>query len=265
MAIKRCPKCGSDTIMAKVIYGATLQSLEDGTFKIIQQGKNFDVEPVKCMRCKSEFDNGLSDLVEMQLCKKCGKPSIDIDENGECDICRVLKTRPELAKLSTEDVLRMYLQLEKTVNSMPQAVQLAVNKTEGKETTSEVIPMNPPVEEQVTEEKPEITNTAAEKVAAAQQAIEQAQSMESTEEASVTRKRKVSKKKSSDETTDVEETSIEKTSVSEVPAEESAPLNDVDPFSANTTGFDMFGQTTETPAPSVPEMPMPMFEEEQAF
>ena len=42
MAVKRCPKCGSDTIMAKVIYGATVQSLEDGTFKIIQQGKKFD-------------------------------------------------------------------------------------------------------------------------------------------------------------------------------------------------------------------------------
>lgn len=265
MAIKRCPKCGSDIIMAKVIYGATVQSLEDGTFKIIQQGKNFEVEPVQCMRCKGLFDNGMNDLVEMQPCKTCGKPSLDIDENGECDICRVLKTRPELAKLSTEDVLRMYLQLEKTVNSMPQAVQLAV-KTEDGKTTSEVIPMNPPVEESVVEEKPEITNTAAEKVAAAQQAIEQVQTSESTEEVPATRKRKVSKKKSSDETaTDTDESSTEETSIPEAPVEEPvAPLNDVDPFSANTTGFDMFGQS-DTPTTSVPDMPMPMFEEEQAF
>ena len=266
MAIKRCPKCGSDTIMAKVIYGATVQSLEDGTFKIIQQGKKFEVEPVQCMRCKTAFDNGMNDLVEMQVCKTCGKPSLDIDENGECDICRTMKTRPELANMSTDDLIRMVLQLEKKASDIPVAVQLAVDKTEDVETTSEVFPMNPPVEESVVEEKSEITNTAAEKVAAAQKAIEQAQAVsEPVEEAPAPKKRRVTKKKADASTTDTENTSTEEIPVAETPIEESAPLNDVDPFSANTTGFDMFGQNTETPTSSVPDMPMPMFEEEQAF
>lgn len=249
MAVKRCPNCGSDTIMAKVIYGATVQSLEDGTFKIIQQGKKFEVEPVQCMRCKSLFDKGMDDLVEMQLCKTCGKPSLDIDTNGECDICRAMKVRPELANMSTDDLIRMVLQLEKKTENIPQAVQLVVNKTENGTETS-VEPMNPPVEEK------EITSTAAEKVAAAQQAIADAQTNDSVEPAP--KKRKVSKKK-----TDEPKSETEDTSVSDVPmAEETpAPLNDVDPFSANTGGFNMFDQPVEQENPA----PMPMFEEEQAF
>ena len=262
MAIKRCPKCGSDTIMAKVIYGATVQSLEDGTFKIIQQGKKFEVEPVQCMRCKGLFDNGMNDLVEMQPCKTCGKPSIDIDENGECDICRTMKVRPELANMSTDDLIRMVLQLEKKTSVAPAPVV-----TEEASVSSVETAMNPPVEETVEEEKTEITNTAAEKVAAAQQAIEQAQANEPVEETPAPKKRKVTKKSSkADETATKEEsTTTEEVPVTEAPVEEPTPLNDVDPFSANTASFDMFGQPVEAPAPSVPEMPMPMFEEEQAF
>lgn len=249
MAVKRCAKCGSDTVMAKVIYGATVQSLEDGTFKIIQQGKKFEVEPVQCMRCKTVFENGMNDLVEMQTCKTCGKPSLDIDENGECDICRTMKTRPELANMSTDDLIRMVLQLEKKAENIPQEVQLVVNKTENGTETS-VESMNPPVEEK------EVTNTAAEKVAAAQQAIKQAQE-NTSEEAPVKKKRNVRKK-------NTEESVEETTEVQEVQAKEpvsEAPLNDVDPFSANTTGFNMFDQPTEPENPA----PMPMFEEEQAF
>ena len=132
MAIKRCSKCGSDTIMAKVIYGATVQSLEDGTFKIIQQGKKFEVEPVQCMKCKTLFDNGINDLVEMHTCKVCGKPSLDIDENGECDICRTMKIRPELANMTTDDLIRMVLQLEKKSTDIPllNAIERGIGQTE---------------------------------------------------------------------------------------------------------------------------------------
>lgn len=257
MAVKRCPKCGSDTIMAKVIYGATVQSLEDGTFKIIQQGKKFEVEPVQCMRCKSLFDNGMNDLVEMQLCKTCGKPSLDIDENGECDICRTMKTRPELANMTTDDLIRMVLQLEKK-NAV--AVQPVADITVASEVPSE--PMNPPVEESAPVAE---TNTAAEKVAAAQQAIAQAQAGTPVEEPAQPKKRRVSKKKSVEENT--EENAEVNTETTEQHTEEApaAPLNDVDPFSANTTGFSMFDQPAETPESPVPDMPMPMFEEEQAF
>jgi ribosomal protein S27AE len=257
MAVKRCPKCGSDTIMAKVIYGATVQSLEDGTFKIIQQGKKFEVEPVQCMRCKGLFDNGMADLVEMQVCKTCGKPSLDIDENGECDICRTMKVRPELANMSTDDLIRMVLQLEKKTSVAPAPVV-----TEEASVPSVETAMNPPVEETASVEEKEITNTAAEKVAAAQQAIAEAQTGESVEETPAPKKRRVTKKKTDETNSETEDTSVSETPVAE---ETPAPLNDVDPFSANTTGFDMFGQSAEAPAPSVPDMPMPMFEEEQAF
>lgn len=273
MAIKRCPKCGSDTIMAKVIYGATVQSLEDGTFKIIQQGKKFEVEPVQCMRCKTTFENGMNDLVETQVCKACGKPSLDIDENGECDICRTMKSRPELANMSTDDLIRMVLQLEKktAVQTSPASV---ASPTPNTSPVEEV--MNPPVEESApVKDKTDITPTAAEKVAAAQQAIEQAHSAEPVEEPAQPKKRRVSKKKSADDTA-TEETATEATEetateATETNIEESAPvapeapLNDVDPFSANTTGFNMFDQPVDTPVDSAPEMPMPMFEEEQAF
>ena len=246
MAVKRCPKCGSDVMMAKVVYGANVQSLEDGTFKIIQQSKKFEVEPVQCVHCKTLFDKGINDLVEMQTCKTCGKPSLDIDENGECDICRTMKTRPELANMSTNDLIRMVLQLEKKASEMPQVVQLAINKTEEGTSTS-VEPMNPPAEE-----KTEVTNTAAEKVAAAQQAIEQAQNNEQT---NGTKKKKVTKKKTS--------TDENENNTVTVTQETGAPLNnnDIDPFSANVTGFNMFDQPVMESSPQM----MPMFEDEQAF
>jgi hypothetical protein len=266
MAVKRCSKCGSDTIMAKVIYGATVKSIEDGTFVIIQQGKKFEVEPVQCMHCKTLFEKGMEDLVEMQVCKTCGKPSLDIDANGECDICRTMKTRPELANMTTNDLIRMVLQLEKKAAETPQAVQLVVNKTDSGTTTS-VEPMNPPVEESVpaVEEKSEITNTAAEKVAAAQQAIEQAQADASVE--TPKKKRAVRKKTSSTEENISQEETVKET-VNPEPAGtiENAPLNDVDPFSANTTGFSMFDEPIPTQTPVEEVMPMPMFDDnEQAF
>lgn len=258
MAIKRCPKCGSDTIMAKVIYGATVQSLEDGTFKIIQQGKKFEVEPVQCMHCKSLFTNGMNDLVEMQVCKTCGKPSLDIDENGECDICRTMKTRPELANMSTNDLIRMVLQLEKKASEMPQVVQLAINKTEEGTSTS-VEPMNPPAEE-----KTEVTNTAAEKVAAAQKAIEQANVSGNIpeEEPPKKTKRTVKKKGSEDVIPEQQEASQENINTENASV---TPLNDVDPFSANTDGFNMFDQPTDAENQIPEDIPMPMFEDEQAF
>ena len=167
-----------------------------------------------------------------------------------------MKVRPELANMSTDDLIRMVLQLEKktAVTSTPAVEEVSVSPVE--------TAMNPPVEEQPVQVNE--NSTAAEKVAAAQQAIAQAQASETTEEAP--KKRRVSKKKSSTEETTEEavvETPVEP--VVEAPAEvpvETAPLNNVDPFSANTSGFNLFDQpASEAPA----EVPMPMFEEEQAF
>jgi hypothetical protein len=118
--------------------------------------------------------------------------------------------------------------------------------------------------------KVETTSTAAEKVAAAQQAIEQAQAGMPVEEQTAPKKRKVSKKKTASEETpesdDTSENSTEETNAPEVVPAPEAPLNDVDPFSANTTGFNMFDQPAEPANNPVPDMPMPMFDEgEQAF
>jgi hypothetical protein len=150
----------------------------------------------------------------------------------------------------------MVLQLEKKTSNIPQVAQPVVNETKEEATTS-VEPMNPPVEEPVAKE--EVSNTAAEKVAAAQQAIAQAQAGEPVEESPAPKKRKVSKKKTTTEETSEPESSLETT---EVPKAET--LNDVDPFSANTTDFNMFDTPAE-PMPENTEPVMPMFEEEQAF
>lgn len=156
MGIKRCPSCGSSKLLAKKIVGVQVESLDNGEFKINAEGSKYQLEIIGCARCKAEFDE--SQLVEMTQCKKCGKYVIptELDVNGECEVCQALTKNPDLANMSKEDVLRMYLRLQKsTLNTM--------------ESTQ---PVTTPVQLQqtVTEEAP-VSSVAEEKMKAAQAAI----------------------------------------------------------------------------------------------
>lgn len=157
MGIKRCPNCGSEKLLAKKIVGVQVESLMNGEFEIKAEGSKIQLTIVGCAKCKSDFDE--SALVELVKCKKCGKltqPN-DLDANGECDICRALQENPELANLSKEDILRMYLKLRETnISASPVS-----NVTP--------VPTTP------------ITNVAEEKMKAAQNAIANAGNNTTTE------------------------------------------------------------------------------------
>ena len=153
MGIKRCPKCGSEKLLARKITGVHVESLENGEYKIKAEGKNYQIEVVGCACCKADFDE--SQLVEMVQCKKCGKftEPENLDTNGECDVCKALQERPDLVNMSKEDLIRMMLKLERsTVNntSLPNPQQFDYTKQQN---------------------KTDMTNVAEEKMKTAQAAI----------------------------------------------------------------------------------------------
>lgn len=122
MGIKRCPKCGSERLLAKKITGVHVESLENGEYRIKAEGTNYQIEIIGCAKCKSDFDE--SQLVEMTSCNKCGKfvSPEELDADGKCEVCRALEERPDLASMTKEDIIRMMLKLERnTVNNVTQA------------------------------------------------------------------------------------------------------------------------------------------------
>lgn len=121
MGIKRCPTCGSTKLLARKITGVQVESIEN-EFKINAEGKSYQIEIVGCAHCKANLNE--SQLVEMVQCKKCGKftEPANLDANGECDVCRAIQERPDLANMSREDLIRMMLKLEKTVPPVPAPV-----------------------------------------------------------------------------------------------------------------------------------------------
>ena len=178
MALKRCPNCGGTKLLATVVRGAQVESLENGEFKILVEGKTAQVEIVGCANkvCSQKFDE--SALVEMIPCKKCGtltEPG-NIDANGECDVCRALVNRPDLVNASKEDIIRMYLKLEQNVH-VPKTISVPspVVTSAPEETTPELVKEK--VEEKI-EESTEESNTevvkAEDKMKIAQQAIQNA-------------------------------------------------------------------------------------------
>lgn len=160
MGIKRCPKCGSERLLARRISGVHVESLENGEYQIKAEGKNYQIEIIGCARCKSDFDE--SQLVEMTKCNKCGKfvTPEELDSNGNCEVCRALEERPDLVNMSKEDIIRMMLKLERStsnniVTTLQEQKQLDYNK---QETRTESV----------------VSSVAEEKMKAAQAAIENA-------------------------------------------------------------------------------------------
>ncbi len=111
---KVCPHCGSMMFAAKIISPGAVQSMEDGTFKVVSEKKEAQVtEIVMCARCRREVTEDM--LVSGVTCNECGKvvsPS-DIDPSGVCDVCKAKKERAELANASTEDLIKMIINMEK--------------------------------------------------------------------------------------------------------------------------------------------------------
>ena len=155
MGIKRCPKCGSVKLLAKKITGVQVESIENGEYKINAEGSKYQIEIFGCAKCKEEFDE--SALVEMVKCKKCGKlvKPENLDTNGECDVCRALEERPDLANMSKEDLIRMMLKLEKNTSNNIN-VQTSAQSTQT---------------ESIQETKEDVSNKAEEKIKIAQAAI----------------------------------------------------------------------------------------------
>ena len=120
MGIKRCPKCGSVKLLAKKIVGTQIEAIENGEFKLISEGKKYQMEIVGCAVCKESLTE--SDLIESVPCKKCGKYTAleNLNENGECDVCNALASRPELVNMSKEDLIRMMLKLERSTQNNTQ-------------------------------------------------------------------------------------------------------------------------------------------------
>lgn len=125
MSTKRCPDCGSDIFVAKIIRGAAVKSMEDGSFSILKEvAEHYEIELVKCNKCKRELTK--ADLIETVLCTKCGLPTIPstVNDKGVCDVCQALETRDDLAGASREDLLRKVLMLERLV---PTANSMSIN------------------------------------------------------------------------------------------------------------------------------------------
>lgn len=273
MALKRCPHCGGIKLLATVVRGAQVESLENGEFNIIVEGKTAQIEIVGCANksCSQKFDE--SALVEMIACKKCGtltEPG-NIDANGECDVCRALINRPDLVNASKEDIIRMYLKLEQNAH-VPQSNTTPCPVV----TNTQEEPVSEKIEAVVEEHIEEITVKAVsveDKMKIAQQAIQNASnetaneiseavaeiSSENNEESKpvTTRKRKVKKTTEEPVVTQEEPTQEQvDTSANMISDSQEAPFPDQDAVLK-----DIF----EQPSQEQPTQPFQMFEEEQSF
>ena len=145
--IKVCPHCGSVMFAAKIISPGAVQSMEDGTFKIVSEKKDKQVvEIAMCARCRRPVTE--DELVSGIPCKECGKvvsPS-DIDANGICDVCKAKKERADLANASTEDLIKMIINMEKAAKGLGPVTVPVVGPADATEevlpaTTKEAVPI----------------------------------------------------------------------------------------------------------------------------
>ena len=120
---KVCPHCGSMMFAAKIISPGAVQSLEDGTFKVVSEKKESQaIEIVMCARCRREVTEDM--LVSGATCKECGKvvSPADIDDNSVCDVCKAKKERADLANASNEDLIKMIINMEKAAKMEQAAI-----------------------------------------------------------------------------------------------------------------------------------------------
>lgn len=211
MAIKKCPHCGSNVFMAKVVRAAKVESLEDGTYKIIQETSKYDIEVVKCSDCKVDITE--EDLLVLSPCSKCGTlttPAL-LDKKGECDVCKALDTRPDLANASKEDIIRMLLKLESNNATVTDKIDKKIEKAQ------------------------EISTVAQSKMDAAKQAIESVANGAPVETEETTAPETVIEDKSKKTTTRKKRVSKKSTSVTEDAVEEKDSSDDNDSSTVDKT------------------------------
>lgn len=112
--IKVCPHCGGQQFMAYIKRGGLVESVgidDNGNpqFRVIKEGAKtkYELEIIRCSSCQADVKE--SDLIGGVPCKTCGKlmnPST-LDENGNCEVCAMLVSNPQLKNASQDDLLRM--------------------------------------------------------------------------------------------------------------------------------------------------------------
>ena len=146
---KRCPECGSEEFLCKIIRIGVCNVFNDGQNDVMEITKEDNVNSVtivkfcaneKCSHNKGEGLN-INQLVSTANCTKCGKEYIqeDLNENGECPLC-VASSREDLKDASKEDLIRMILKLEHHGNGVnPHAVEKIDAKLEKADEAMDVI------------------------------------------------------------------------------------------------------------------------------
>lgn len=295
MAIKKCPHCGGVTFLAKTIRASRVESVE-GSFNIIQETKKYDLDILKCDSCKENIT--LEDLIETVACKQCGTLTVpnNLDENGICDVCRVIEVRPDLAAASKEDLIRMLLKLEHTPKSIQKTEEKANVQVESKpeeleeelEELTEIAPVSNEKDSNVSEsvkDRMAIAKAAIEAVSeessikeeSTENKVEEKSTEDKTETPKTTtrRKRAVRKSKTSEESPveekeeneeaneDIDTPVFENTNISDASVEEQAPFPKQEQVLQ-----DMFNQQpSQEEAPALPSDGFPLFnnDDEQSF
>lgn len=294
MAIKKCPHCGSNTFLARVIRAARVEAQDDNTFKILQETPKYDVEIVKCPSCNNKITE--TDLLEVTPCKSCGTltESKNLDTEGVCDVCKALTVRPDLVNASKEDIIRMLLHLEasskKNATTLSKASNANVLSEDNDIATFQSADDLPIIKDSeslpevtisvgdtiVPEEiKSEINLTAADKMEAARKAMENAssESIEKQEEVILVEEKKTTRKRRPKKasTTEPENTVEQPEELKEEPEQtSSAPENFIQP-SPEEAPFPEQDQvmqqmfTEQSVVPPLPQGGFPLFDNEESF
>lgn len=129
--IKICPHCGGQMLMATITRPCIVEASTDSNnpYKILKEIEDkYDINIFKCARCKAEIKE--EELVTGVICKECNRvvSSMDVNENGICNVCVAVKQRAELANASREDLIKMILDAEKKVNPITTKMEKQIEK-----------------------------------------------------------------------------------------------------------------------------------------
>lgn len=248
---RMCPHCGGQMFAATITRACVVEVTTDAEnpYKILKENKDkFDVEIVKCARCKSEVSE--TELVVGVQCKECGRVvgPMDVNADGICNVCEAVKQRAELANASREDLIKMLLDAEKKVNPVVAKMEKQIEKAE--EYTA----------------APAVTSVSAKIESTEETGTEETEVAEEEKPKTTRRKRR---KKGDDEAEQVDDTAteVEEVAENESPEETTEAINDIAnqqeaPFP--DLGDAMNPPVAEAPVIEEPVIPAPMPTEQTA-
>lgn len=163
--IKVCPHCGAQQFMAYIKRGGLVESVgidDKGNpqFKVIKEGAKgkYELEIIRCTKCGKNVIE--AELIGGVPCKTCGKlmnPDA-LDENGNCEVCAMLVTNPQLKNASQDDLLRMLARAMKGMKADTSLVEQKEAQASAIEADLGVTPQAEPVQQDVQEgEAPEMS------------------------------------------------------------------------------------------------------------